>query len=285
MLTSLSATAPSESSATANELYLDLLKKCLTRAQFPDRLRPLSPRRGVKGALFNPIASWLRARQLVVARELNFDPEVRARGADFPAEAETMIGLNRLSHLQFCVEDVLRRQVPGDFIETGVWRGGAAIFMRALLKVHGDTVRRVWAADSFQGQPRPDPRRYPLDAGDRFWTMDLMKVSLDEVQRNFERYGLLDEQVQFLVGWFRDTLPNAAIERLAILRLDGDLYESTMEALSALYGRLSVGGYVIVDDYVLPNCRAAVEDFRAEQHIDEPIQTVEWTGAYWQRQR
>jgi len=173
--------------------------------------------------------------------------------------------------------------VTGDLIETGVWRGGAAILMRAILKVYGDTSRRVWAADSFQGQPRPDPRKYPLDEGDGFWRLDLMKVSLEEVRANFRRYGLLDGQVHFLEGWFRDTLPSAPIDRLAVLRLDGDLYESTMEALQALYPRLSAGGYVIVDDYVLPACRAAVEDFRAEHDIVEPLHTVEWTGAYWQR--
>jgi O-methyltransferase len=108
---------------------------------------------------------------------------------------------------------------------------------------------------------------------------------LDDVRRNFERYGLLDDQVRFLPGWFRDTLPAAPIDNLAVLRLDGDMYESTMQALCALYPRLSIGGYLIVDDYVLPHCRAAVEDFRAEQHIIEPILTVEWTGAFWQRLR
>ncbi len=268
---------------TPQALYLDLLKKCLTRYLFPDTLRASAPRRGASRRVYRVVERVLRSRNLVLARQVSFDPAVRARGADFPAEAETMIGLNRLSHLQACVEDVLRRNVPGDLMETGVWRGGAAILMRAILKVYGDTTRTVWAADSFEGQPRPDPTRYPRDAGDRFWALDLMKVSLDEVQRNFERYGLLDDQVQFLVGWFRDTLPNAPVDQLAVLRLDGDMYESTIEALCALYPRLSIGGYLIVDDYALPNCRAAVEDFRSAMRIVEPIQTVEWTGAFWQR--
>jgi hypothetical protein len=89
-------------------------------------------------------------------------------------------------------------------------------------------------------------------------------VSLKEVRRNFERYGLLDDRVQFLVGWFEDTLPTATIERLAVLRLDGDMYSSTHHVLSALYPRLSVGGYVIVDDYYLDTCRAAITDYRAQ---------------------
>jgi hypothetical protein len=100
------------------------------------------------------------------------------------------------------------------------------------------------------------------------------------------RPGLLDEQVRFLPGWFSDTLPTAPIERLAVLRLDGDMYGSTMEALEALYPKLSVGGYVIVDDYgAVPQCKEAVTDFRAAHQIIDPMETVDWTGVYWQRGR
>jgi O-methyltransferase len=93
----------------------------------------------------------------------------------------------------------------------------------------------------------------------------------------------LDDQVAFLPGWFRDTLPTAPMERIAVLRLDGDLYESTMEALVALYPKVTAGGFVIVDDYGLPTCRAAIEDFRLAHGITDPIQLIDWTGAFWQR--
>jgi O-methyltransferase len=273
-----------EPPGAAAGLYLDLLKQCLTRSLFPDPLLPVTPRGGrLRRAGYAAVARLLRPRGLVLAWRDCFDSAVRARGGDFPAEAETMIGLNRLGHLQACVEDVLRRGVPGDFLEAGVWRGGACIFMRAALQAYGDPTRVVWAADSFRGQPPPDPGRYPRDAGDTFWTMDLMKVSLADVRRNFARYGLLDDRVRFLVGWFRDTLPAAPIERLALLRVDGDLYESTLDALRALYPKLSVGGYAIIDDYALPACRAAVEDFRAAHGVAEPLEPIEWTGAYWRR--
>ena len=175
-----------------------------------------------------------------------------------------MIGLKRLANVRACVESVLADGVPGDLIETGVWRGGTTIFMRAVLKVHGVTDRAVWVADSFAGLPAPDANRYPHDLGDRLHTFPLLAVSLDRVRDNFRRYGLLDEQVRFLEGWFRDTLPTAPIERLAVLRLDGDMYESTILALESLYDRLSVGGYVIVDDFgSVDGCRQAVHDFRA----------------------
>ena len=177
--------------------------------------------------------------------------------------AHTMIGRKRLENVQSCIEDVLAHGVPGDLIETGVWRGGATILMRAVLKAHGVTDRLVWVADSFAGLPAPDSNRYPRDEGDQLHTFRQLAVSLEQVQDNFRRYGLLDDQVRFLKGWFRETLPSAPIDRLAVLRLDGDLYQSTIEALESLYDRISVGGYVIVDDYGnVAGCRQAVHDFR-----------------------
>ena len=192
---------------TAQELYLDLTMRSLTDWLYDEFAEPL-----------------------------------RAEGLDWPARAHTMIGLKRLANVRECVETALAEGVPGDLIETGAWRGGTTIFMRAVLKVHGVTDRLVWVADSFAGLPAPDAERYPRDQGDQLQAFPQLAVPLDRVRDNFRRYGLLDEQVRFLEGWFRDTLPNAPIERLAVLRLDGDLYESTIQAFESLYDRLSVGG-------------------------------------------
>jgi O-methyltransferase len=212
------------------------------------------------------------------------NPQERQNGHDWPIDAETMIGLKRLDNLQHCITEIMRRNVPGDLIETGVWRGGATIFMRAVLKAYGDTTRCVWAADSFQGLPKPNADLYPADAGDEHWSRDQLAISVDQVRANFARYGLLDNQVRFLEGWFKDTLPDAPIEQLSLLRLDGDMYESTMDALRHLYPRLAVGGYVIVDDYgAVPACKAAITDFRAQHQIDDEIHSIDWSGVYWQR--
>ncbi len=269
----------------AAELYLDLLKKCLTRYLFGESYVPAEPPRGtLKHAAFDPVRRWLAGKDMEIIRNVPFDEATRAEGRDWPARAESMAGLRRLENLQYCVTDVLRRGVPGDLIETGAWRGGVTIFMRAILEAYADTERRVWVADSFQGLPKPDPERWPAEAGDEHWTMGQLAVSLEEVQANFARYGLLDERVRFLAGWFADTLPTAPIKRLAVLRLDGDMYGSTMEALEALYPKLSVGGYVIVDDYgAIPQCKEAVTDFRTAHDIIDPMETVDWTGVYWQR--
>jgi len=208
----------------------------------------------------------------------------REFGLDWPEHAETMVGLRRLDNVQACVEDVLRQGVPGDLLEAGVWRGGTTILMRAVLAAHDDGERRVWVADSFQGLPKPDADAFPADAGLDYTVHPELSVGVRQVQANFARYRLLDDRVRFLPGWFKVTLPSAPIDRLAVMRLDGDLYESTMDALAALYPKLSAGGYCIIDDYgALEACRRAVDDYRAANGITEEIRPVDWTGAYWQR--
>ncbi len=200
-----------------------------------------------------------------------------------------MIGHARLDNIQTCVTDVLEDNIPGDLIEAGVWRGGAAILMRAVLTAHGASDRNVWLADSFKGLPAPDLVRYPADEGLDFSGNPVLAVGVEQVKANFARYDLLDDHVRFLVGWFKDTLPAAPIEQLAVIRLDGDLYESTIDAITALYPKLAVGGYLIVDDYNAPGwdkaCGQAIRDYRSEHDIREPIREIDWTGVYWRRER
>jgi O-methyltransferase len=197
-----------------------------------------------------------------------------------------MIGLARMDNIQHCVETVLRDDIPGDLIEAGVWRGGATIFMRGMLKAYGETTRTVWAADSFEGLPPPDASRYPADAGDRFHEQGGLAIGVEQVKHNFERYGLLDDHVRFLTGWFKDTLPTAPIKELAVMRLDGDLYESTWQAIDALYPKLSLGGFCIVDDYgtLVDQCQRAINDYRNAHGITEEIIDIDGWGAYWRKE-
>jgi hypothetical protein len=230
------------------------------------------------------LTNWIHLGQ----EGIPLDPQARIEGRDWPwpATAHTMVGLKRLDNVQACALDIFANHIPGDFIETGVWRGGSVIFMRALLKAYGITDRSVWVADSFSGVPPPNAERYPLDAGMRLDVFTQLAVPMEEVQQNFARYGLLDAQVRFLPGWFRDSLPAAPIGALSLLRLDGDLYESTMDALVHLYPKLSIGGYVIIDDYgAIEACRQAVHDYRTAHDITEDVRVIDWTGVYWQRLR
>lgn len=266
---------------TPEELYLDLMKRVLTRTGFVSYQLPIP--RGWRRLIYKPVRDLLHSwGGLQLVRQV--DPEFRHIGGDWPSDAETMIGMLRLNNLQECVTDVIKNEVPGDLIETGVWRGGASIFMTAALKAYGETERTVWVADSFRGLPEPEDQTHAGDIADPLVKFRDLAVPLDVVKDNFRKYGLLNDQVRFLVGWFQDTLPSAEVDRLAVLRLDGDMYDSTMVALETLYHKLSVGGYVIVDDYsALPACKDAVDEFRAREGITDPLLPVDWAAVYWQR--
>lgn len=260
--------------------YLDLLQRCLTREAFLDQeWWDVDLRQWPSGR--DEVLSVLRDRDWRIVRR--GDPAARAEGRDWPPTAETMIGTARLDNVvRACVQS-LRDGVPGDLAETGVWRGGTTILMRGVLQALGDQTRSVWVADSFEGLPVPD-ERYPADAHLDWSDVQVLKVDADAVRANFDRYGLLDDRVRLLEGWFADTLPDAPIESLAVLRLDGDLYGSTMDALVSLEPKVSPGGFVLVDDYGgWESCRAAVEDYRAEHGITAPIHAVDWTGVWWRK--
>jgi O-methyltransferase len=265
-------------------LYLDLLRRNLTRYGMRERMPARWP---LRRRLLLKTVNTLNTMPQGVSP---FSERKRDLGLDWPAEAETMIGLQRLTSLQRCVETVLADDIPGDLVECGVWRGGASILMRAVLAAYGDEKRCVWLADSFAGLPRPDPAKYEADKWirlDRFAGIlfaGILGVPEAEVRANFQRYGLLDDQVRFLPGWFKDTLHDAPIDRIAVLRLDGDLYESTIQALDALYPRLSPGGFCIIDDYgAVDACRQAVTDYRAEHKVSAEIVDIDGTGVLWRK--
>ena len=239
--------------------YLDLMQSCLT------------------GVIYEDLP-------LAVLGQKNYDPQLREYGWDWPSKAHTMIGGKRLSNVRLLAEEIIRNRIPGDFMETGVWRGGACIMMRAVMMAYAVTDRQVWLADSFEGLPPPSPELYPADANEKFHEYKELSVSMDEVKENFKRYKLLDDQVMFLKGWFKDTLPHAPVGKLALLRLDGDLYESTIIPLQALYDKVALGGYVIVDDYhVVSGCKQAVHDFFLSRGIDPELVEIDGVGVYWQK--
>lgn len=269
-------------------LYLDLMKQTLAFTLWPEPPTPIntfsSAAPPLMRLLISVVSGILRFKQLQLVRERGYTLAQREEGHMWPGYAHTMIGLKRLDNLQLCVESVIREGIEGDLIETGVWRGGACIFMRAILAAYAIEDRKVYVADSFEGLPKPDVEKFPVDKGDRRYIQRFLAVSQDEVENNFKRYGLLDGQVVFLKGWLKDTLPHAPIEKLAVLRLDGVMYGSTMDALVNLYPKLSKGGFCIIDDYALPGCKRAVDDFITEKGIYSEMKVVDWTGRYWRKE-
>lgn len=267
--------------ATSPDTYIDLLKRVVANTIYEDPAIPFP------SATAPPHAwdDWRVSCSDASFVRPGFDAATRATGADLPSLAHTMVGLARLDNVHECLNRVIAEGIPGDFIETGVWRGGVCILARGILKAHGITDRTVWVADSFEGIPEVGADGHPLDQVlGLHRANDTLGVSEQTVRDNFARYGLLDDQVRFLRGWFCDTLPTAPIERLAVLRLDGDLYVSTMDALNNLYPKLSVGGYVIIDDYIMPGCQQAVHEFRKIHDIEhDPLEPIDEWSAYWRR--
>jgi len=211
----------------------------------------------------------------LVSRQVSDD---RLYGRDWPHSAHTMIGLKRMNNLHESLDYVRENNIQGDFIETGVWRGGASIFTKKYFDLYGMN-RKVFVADSFKGLPPPQVQE---DAGDPHHTIDFLRVSLADVQNNFKLYGALDENVIFLEGWFEDTLPNnTSIGELSVLRMDGDMYKSTMDVFDSCYHKVVKGGRVIIDDYCIPNCKNAVHKFREVNSFTEEITIIDQCGIFW----
>ncbi|MCC5951654.1 MAG: class I SAM-dependent methyltransferase [Acidimicrobiia bacterium] len=285
------------SAPAAARRYLDLLKGCLTRELFIDEEVREVVWWPANVGLGEPKAVWdiLESRGWLLVRPTTA-PGERTEGRDYPPRAETMVGRSRLDNVEELIQHVLADDIPGDLVETGIWRGGTVIFMRAVLEAYGDSERTVWACDSFEGLPVPDEERYPVDAalriegnesmapGQQFLMRELLAVPAEKVRANLARYGYDDDRVRLVEGWFSDTLPTAPIEEIALLRLDGDLYESTIDALVHLEPKVSPGGFVVIDDYnSIEACEAAVTDYRADNGIVDPIHEIDWTGVWWRK--
>ena len=276
--------------AHLRDRYLDIVKRSLTGALAEDNDSILGGVRTAGSPSFKKraaaaVGDLAQKAGFEIAYKKPYDHALRESGLDWPSRAESMIGLKRMTNIQDCIAEIIKDDVPGDLIETGVWRGGACIFMKANLNAWGDTTRTVWLADSFEGLPKPNAVLYPADEGDELHKQTGLAVGADQVRHNFERYGLLDDRVEFLVGWFKDTLPSAPVEQLSLMRLDGDMYESTIQAIEPLYPKLSPGGFCIIDDFGSHASQAgqAVHDYRAQHGITDEIIEIDEFGAYWRK--
>jgi hypothetical protein len=225
--------------------YLRLLKLALTGAISP---QPFTTKVGREGLVFPvPLAAD--------------DMDIRIEGRDRPLDGYTMVGLRRLDNLQTCVEDVLANGIPGDLVDAGTWRGGTAIMMRSVLKLHGGEDRMVYAADAFGGS-----------------------APAERVERNLRRLGVFDGRLELIDGPLEETLPRLSGRAWSVARMAVDSYERTTSALESLYPGISPGGYLVIDDYgASEQCRRAVHDYRDRHQLREEIQTVDWSGVYWQK--
>ena len=268
------------------EQYIELFKKILVGAVYEesgwekiyDNQRSFFSRPFSFQFLRDKIVRLLQKRSLVLYKKLDNNLKNIIDGKASSGPRYTAVSIKRLDNIEYCINEILKNKIEGDFIETGVWRGGSTIFMRELLRINNITDRKVFVADSFEGMPKPKGKNDGSDLS----SFISAKVSVEKVKSNFSFFDLNDEQVVYVKGWFSESLPNAPINKLSLLRLDGDLYHSTMDSLKNLYQKVSKGGYVIVDDYHdWVECKRAVSDFRDEHSITSELITVDWSAVYW----
>lgn len=264
--------------------YFDLLKKTLTGYIYPESADKIIEKhcgRSPRAVIINLLVTQAAKRGIQLIRRHPFDATMREEGRDQPSIGYSMAGLKRLDNAKLAIETALKENIPGDVIECGVWRGGCSIYMSAVLQANKSD-RTLWLADSFEGLPKPNAVKYPADKGDTLYQREFLSVPIETVKENFRRFGLLSDSVKFLKGWFKDTLPVAPIKQIAVLRADGDMYESTIDILANLYWKVSPGGFVIIDDYYnWQNCRQAVTEFRERNKIKSTLVPIDRDAVYW----
>jgi len=271
----------------SNSPYIELLKKSLIDyhsigGEQLYSLNQVSPSWKIR--CLQVIDRILRKRNFGLFKIKMTSEFKRLNGQDWPPQARTMVGLKRLNNVEFCIESILSDDIEGDFVETGVWRGGVIILMKAILDENKVGSRMIWAFDSFKGLPRPDFKKYPEDRGNKLHKEKILQVSLEEVKSNFKIFDINLDGINFIKGWFKNTLPHNKVKNISLLRLDGDLYESTKLALDNLYFKVSKGGYVIIDDYnAFHFCKKAVDDFRMDNGISEPLVSIDLEAVYWRK--
>lgn len=264
------------------ERYLDLIKRFLIRYEFDEEIieyrdiRVTSRYRRILKLLSKFLPEDIKLLEMGKKRELS----ERLEGKDWPVTAESMVGLKRMNQLHDALRTIERERLPGDIVETGVWRGGALIFAASFLEVNEIYGRKVFGCDSFEGLPKPSID-YPVDFGDSHFKYSYLSVSIDQVKKNLRKYNVGMDQVTLVKGWFSDTLHKIETERIAILRLDGDMYSSTIEALEALYHKVVSGGFVIIDDFSLKGAHQAVVDFLHSRAITVEFEEIDEASAFF----
>jgi O-methyltransferase len=208
----------------------------------------------------------------------------------------SLVGVGGLEVTYRAVKDVCERNIRGDLIELGVARGGCAALMASIAfnkEICGEIDRKLWLFDSYEGLPDPTDMDFNPDLGDGTGdhARPLPKGSclgqLNEVQDlMFKKNDFPKEKIEFIKGWFDKTVPvtKKDIQEIAVLRIDGDWYESTKCCLENLYENVTAGGYVIIDDYQsCYGCKRAVDEFIQNRRLNPDIKFDGRGGCYFKK--
>jgi cephalosporin hydroxylase len=275
--------------------YLELLKKALLNEHYLEHeLRIHQLARSVENgnrpygeSLRDPARQWNGQMQSLLA--------MRRAGKLVDTEADvagyfpyTTMGRARLDALEQCLDTIREQSVDGDLIECTTGRGGGGIFLRAYLDAYEMNRSTVWIADTFRSAApgtsageMPYPGAPPLPGGGVGFPE--LQGDLHTVRDGFARFDLLDDRVRFLAGPTSETLPDASFEKLALIVLGDAVRGDAGRVLDALYDKLAVGGFVVIDRFGALKCRDAVDEFRARRGITEPIERIDSAAAMWRK--
>jgi len=252
----------------------------------------VAPLRRVRDRLRNSAANGFGGSTSLAslsAVNKGYDLEGPAREAIAQVGSHTQLSYERLVTLYEQVAYVERCGLPGSLVECGVWRGGASAMMALANLAEGPARRPLHLFDSFEGMPQP---RADVDG---LAAMDLMRsaspsspgVNVASPQQALDlivgRVGYPESSVVVHKGWFEDTIPIAreALGAIAVLRIDGDWYESTRTVFEHLYDLVVPGGVVVIDDYGhFEGCRRATDEFLGRHAPDAYLHYIDYTGRY-----
>ena len=201
----------------------------------------------------------------------------------------TMTSPERILALVKAVKYLATHQIKGDFVECGVWKGGSMVATANTLIAHDDSQRRLWLYDTFDGMS--DPTEEDVDfmgqtAGRLLGEQDRLQADsiwcfspLEQVKSAMQATGYPEELVNFVPGKVEDTLPQTKPDKIALLRLDTDWYESTRCELEHLFPRMVDGAVLIVDDYGhWEGCRQAVDEYFEKHGVQILLNRIDYTG-------
>ena len=219
---------------------------------------------------------------------LPLDSDDDARNTFLAVQKYTMTSPERVLALINAVIYVSKNNIPGDFIECGVWRGGSMMAAAITLKNIGVYNRDLYLFDTFEGMQKPTNEDVNLsgDDAETLLKQDPDKKNiirayapLDEVKKNLYSTGYVRDKIHFIKGDVKDTVPVNAPQEISILRLDTDWYESTLHELLHLFPRLSPGGVLMIDDYGhWKGARKAVDEYISDNNIKILLNRIDYTG-------
>jgi hypothetical protein len=204
----------------------------------------------------------------------------------------TLTSMERRWALTQAVNYIVRRQIPGAFVEAGVWRGGSAFVAARMLQELGETDREMWLYDTFEGMSAPTEEDVAAQTGAKAEvkftatqtgedSADWCRASLEDVRNTMSLSKYPADKLKYIVGKVEDTLavPNQYPEQIALLRLDTDWYDSTRAEMEILFPRLVPGGVLIVDDYGhWQGAKKAVDEYFEKHGLHYLMSRIDYTG-------